>query len=80
VPLVTKRGEWTSLTYHAPDPNGVTLSFSRLNGSGHVEAAALEVREGWPRAAPSPGAKPDGLMGWGISDKTLVLTRASVRW
>jgi hypothetical protein len=80
IPLTTKHGEWTSLTYHAPDPNGVTLSFSRLNGSGHVEAAALEVREGWPRAAPSPGAKPEGLMGWGVSDKTLVLTRASVRW
>ncbi|MBI1685921.1 M20/M25/M40 family metallo-hydrolase [Caulobacter hibisci] len=80
VPLTTKPGEWSSLTYHAPDPNGVTLSFSRLNGTGRVEAAALEVREGWPRAAPSPGAKPEGLMGWGISDKTLVLTRASVKW
>jgi len=80
VPLTTKAGEWTSLTYHAPDPSGVTLSFSRLNGSGRVEAAALEVREGWPRATPSPGAKPEGLMAWGLSDKTLVLTRAAVRW
>ncbi|MFT4254213.1 MAG: M20/M25/M40 family metallo-hydrolase [Caulobacter sp.] len=80
VPLTTKAGEWTSLTYHAPDPSGVTLSFSRLNGTGRVEAAALEVREGWPRATPSPGAKPDGLMAWGLSDKTLVLTRAAVSW
>lgn len=80
LPLSAKPGEWSSLSYHAPDPNGVTLSFSRLNGSGRVEAAALEVREGWPRAAVSPGGKPQGLMGYGLSDKTLVLTRASLDW
>lgn len=80
LPLAAKPGEWSSLTYHAPDPNGVTLSFSRLNGAGRVEAAALEVREGWPRAAVSPGAKPQGLMAFGLSDKTLVLTRASLDW
>jgi hypothetical protein len=77
--LSTAAGEWSTLTYHAPDPNGVTLSFT-AEGSGKVDVAALEYHDGWPQAAKPPPAKPADLMAIGLSDKTAVLVRSGMSW
>ena len=72
-------GQWSTLQYHAPDPNGVTLSFT-ADGPGAVEVTAVELHEGWPRGAAPPPAKPPGLMASALSDKTLVMDRAALAW
>ena len=77
--LKTEGGKWSSVTYHAPDPNGVTLSFT-TQGAGKVEVAALEHHQGWPKLAKAPPAKPADLMAFGMSDKTAVLVRGGMSW
>ncbi|AVG21569.1 M28 family metallopeptidase [Caulobacter vibrioides] len=79
ITLATQAGEWSSLTYHAPDPNGITLSFTTA-GPGQVEVAALEHRDGWPTLAKAPPPKPADLMAFGMSDKTAVLVRGGLSW
>jgi len=79
IDLSTEAGQWSALTYHAPDPNGVTLSFT-TQGPGQVEVAALEYHEGWPLLAKAPPPKPAGLMAFGMSDKTAVLVRGQMSW
>ncbi|ENZ83216.1 M20/M25/M40 family metallo-hydrolase [Caulobacter vibrioides] len=79
VTLATAPGAWSSLTYYAPDPNGVTLSFT-ASAPGKIEVAALEYHDGWPATAKAPPAKPPGLMAIGQSDKTAVLVRAGMSW
>jgi len=79
VNLTIEAGQWSSLTYHAPDPNGVTLSFTTA-GTGKVEVAALEYHADWPVLAKAPPAKPPGLMAFGLSDKTAVLVRGGLAW
>jgi hypothetical protein len=79
ITLATEAGTWSSVTYHAPDPNGVTLSFT-TSGTGKVEVAALEYHEGWPVMAKAPPAKPPELMAFGMSDKTAVLVRGGLSW
>ena len=79
VSLKMEAGQWSSLTYHAPDPNGVTLSFT-TQGPGQVEVAALEYHDGWPALAKAPPPKPAGLMAFGLSDKTAVLVRGQMSW
>jgi hypothetical protein len=79
ITLATQAGAWTSLSYHAPDPNGVTLSFT-ATAAGQVEVAVIEVRNGWPRGASAIPAKPPELMATGYSDKTLVLDRGALSW
>lgn len=81
ITLKTEGGKWSNLTYHAPDPNGVTLSFTiEGEGSGKVEVAALEYHEGWPEEAKAPPAKPPELMAYEMSDKTAVLVRSGMKW
>ena len=77
--LPTEAGEWSSLSYHAPDPNGVTLSFT-ARPAGKVEVAVVEIRDGWPRGASAIPAKPEALMSTGYSDKTIVLDRGALAW
>lgn len=79
ISLATEAGEWSTLSYHAPDPSGVTLSFT-TQGPGRVEVAALEYHDGWPTLAKAPPPKPAGLMAFGMSDKTAVLVRAQASW
>lgn len=79
ISLKMEAGKWSSLTYHAPDPNGVTLSFT-TRGPGQVEVTALEYHDGWPSLAKAPPPKPAGLMAFGQSDKTAVLVRGRTRW
>jgi hypothetical protein len=79
VTLVTQPGQWSSVTYYAPDPNGVTLSFT-TSASGRIEAAVMEYRDGWPAEARAPSAKPATLMATGPSDRTAVIARASLAW
>lgn len=79
IALKTQAGQWSNLTYHAPDPNGVTLSFT-TSGTGKVEVAALEYHDGWPPLAKAPPAKPADLMAFGMSDKTAVLVRGGMGW
>jgi len=79
ITLTSKPGQWSSITYHAPDPNGVTLSFTP-GPSGRIEAAVLEYRDGWPAGALPPAAKPPELMATGMSDKTAVIARAGLAW
>ena len=79
IALPTAPGEWSSLSYHAPDPNGVTLSFTARE-AGKVEVAVVEVRNGWPRGVSAIPAKPAGLMASGLSDKTIVLDRGALTW
>lgn len=79
ISLKTEAGQWSNLTYHAPDPSGVTLSFT-TQGPGQVEVAALEYHDGWPALAKAPPPKPVGLMAFGMSDKTAVLVRRQARW
>jgi hypothetical protein len=79
ITLTSQPGKWSTVTYHAPDPNGVTLSFT-IAGPGKVEAAVMEYRDGWPAEAPAPSAKPAELMATGMSDKTAVIARASLSW
>lgn len=79
IALKTQAGKWSNLTYHAPDPNGVTLSFT-TSGTGKVEVAALEYHDGWPPLAKAPPAKPADLMAFGMSDKTAVLVRGGMSW
>jgi hypothetical protein len=79
ITLKTEAGKWSNLTYHAPDPNGVTLSFT-TSGTGKVEVAALEYHDGWPPLAKAPPAKPAELMAYGMSDKTAVLVRGGIGW
>ena len=67
------------MTYHAPDPNGVTLSFTS-EATGRVEAAVMEMRDGWPAQAQTPAARPPELMATGMSDKTAVLAHARLAW
>jgi hypothetical protein len=77
--LPTQAGEWSSLSYHAPDPNGVTLSFT-AKAAGKVEVAVVEIRDGWPRGSSAIPAKPEALMSTGYSDKTIVLDRGALSW
>ncbi|HWU14556.1 MAG TPA: peptidase M20, partial [Caulobacter sp.] len=79
IALPTQAGEWSSLSYHAPDPNGVTLSFT-ARPAGKVEVAVVEIRDGWPRGVSAIPAKPAGLMAMGYSDKTIVLDRGALDW
>ncbi|KRA61545.1 peptidase M20 [Caulobacter sp. Root655] len=79
IALPTTAGQWSSLSYHAPDPNGVTLSFTAAQ-AGRVEVAVIEIRDGWPRGASAIPAKPPELMGSGYSDKTIVLDRGALSW
>ncbi len=79
ITLTTMAGKWSNLTYHAPDPNGVTLSFT-TSGAGKVEVATLEYHDGWPLMAKAPPAKPPELMAYGQSDKTAVLVRGGLTW
>jgi len=77
--LPSQAGEWSSLSYHAPDPNGVTLSFT-ARPAGKIEVAVVEIRDGWPRGVSAIPAKPAGLMASGHSDKTFVLDRGALSW
>ena len=79
ITLKTEAGQWSALTYHAPDPNGVTLSFT-TQGAGKVEVAVLEYHDGWPQAAKAPPAKPAELMAIGMSDKTAVMVKGGMSW
>ncbi|EJL33649.1 putative aminopeptidase [Caulobacter sp. AP07] len=79
IALPTMAGQWSSLSYHAPDPNGVTLSFTAA-AAGKVEVAVIEIRDGWPRGSSAIPAKPPELMGSGYSDKTIVLDRGALAW
>ncbi|PTS81775.1 MULTISPECIES: M20/M25/M40 family metallo-hydrolase [unclassified Caulobacter] len=79
VTLASQPGAWSSVTYFAPDPNGVTLSFT-TPARGRIEAAVMEYRDGWPGEARAPSAKPSDLMATGMSDKTAVIARASLGW
>ncbi|WP_454717948.1 M20/M25/M40 family metallo-hydrolase [Caulobacter segnis] len=79
ITLNAEAGKWSNLTYHAPDPNGVTLSFTTTT-AGKVEVAALEYHDGWPQLAKAPPAKPAELMAYGMSDKTAVLVRGGLSW
>lgn len=79
ITLATQPDAWSTLTYHAPDPNGVTLSFT-IAEAGKVEAAVMEYRDGWPSEALPPSAKPAELMATGMSDKTAVIARAGLSW
>jgi hypothetical protein len=77
--MPNQTGKWSSLSYHAPDPNGVTLSFT-AQAAGKVEVAVIEIRDGWPRGVSTIPAKPAGLMAMGYSDKTIVLDRGTLAW
>lgn len=79
ITLTTTADKWSTLTYHAPDPNGVTLSFT-TSGAGKVQVAALEYHDGWPALAKAPPSKPADLMAYGLSDKTAVLVRGGMSW
>ena len=79
ITLKTEADQWSALTYHAPDPNGVTLSFT-TQGAGKVEVAVLEYHDGWPQAAKAPPAKPAELMAIGMSDKTAVMVKGGMSW
>ncbi|WP_419254082.1 M28 family peptidase [Caulobacter sp. ErkDOM-YI] len=77
--LDSQPDDWSTVTYHAPDPNGVTLSFTS-EATGRVEATVMEMRDGWPMDAAPPAAKPPELMATGMSDKTAVLAHARLAW
>uniref|UniRef100_B0SZD0 Vacuolar membrane protease n=1 Tax=Caulobacter sp. (strain K31) TaxID=366602 RepID=B0SZD0_CAUSK len=79
IALPTTAGQWSSLSYHAPDPNGVTLSFT-ARAAGKVDVAVVEIHDGWPRGASAIPPKPADLMGSGYSDKTIVLDRGALSW
>lgn len=79
ITLASVPDAWSTLVYHAPDPNGVTLSFT-AGAAGKVEATVMEMRNGWPAGALPPAAKPPELMATGLSDKTAVLARSSLTW
>lgn len=79
ITLETAPNAWSTLTYHAPDPNGVTLSFT-TGAPGQVEAAVMEISDGWPVLAARPAPKPADLMATGLSDKTAVIARAALSW
>ncbi|WP_425994734.1 M20/M25/M40 family metallo-hydrolase [Caulobacter sp. DWR1-3-2b1] len=79
ITLTSQPDAWSTVTYHAPDPNGVTLSFTS-GATGRVEAAVMEMRDGWPAEATAPAAKPPELMATGMSDKTAVIAHARLAW
>lgn len=79
IALPTQAGQWSALSYHAPDPNGVTLSFTARE-AGRIEVAVVEIRDGWPRGVSAIPAKPAELMASGYSDKTIVLDRGTLDW
>jgi len=79
ITLASQPDAWSTLTYHAPDPNGVTLSFTS-EATGRLEADVMEMRDGWPAEAAPPAAKPPELMATGMSDKTAVLAHARLAW
>lgn len=79
ITLASQPDAWSTVTYHAPDPNGVTLSFTS-EATGRLEADVMEMRDGWPAEAAPPAAKPPELMATGMSDKTAVLAHARLAW
>ena len=80
ITLASQPDAWSTVTYHAPDPNGVTLSFTS-EATGRLEAAVMEMRDGWPMPTLAPpAARPPELMATGMSDKTAVLAQARLAW
>jgi hypothetical protein len=70
-------GRWSQLRWEAP-VGAVTLTF-QARGSGSLDLRYEEITDGWPAGVPAP-PKPADDMGWGLSDKTVLLDRYEAKW
>ena len=74
-----KAGQWTTLSYEAPPPEGITLALDAPD-HGALETATAEIASGWPKAFWPLPPKPAHRMGWGWSDTTIAVSRLSATW
>ncbi len=79
ISLEAKAGQWTTLTYEAPPPEGIVLA---LDGPEHgtLETATTEVATGWPKGLGPIAPKPANRMGWRWSDATVAISRLTASW
>lgn len=80
VDVALRPGEWTSVIWAAPSPEGLTLRFRGEGGAAH---GAMDVRyaarfDTWPGAAPAP--IPERLMGFEESGTTEVVGSHRAAW
>jgi hypothetical protein len=78
VPMAAKAGVWTTLSFEAPPPEGVTLAFATPDHAG-LEFVAVEIRSGWPQGVTTP-PRPPQLMAFSRSDTTLAVARLNATW
>jgi hypothetical protein len=78
VPLDAHPGAWTTVSFEAPPPEGVTLAFDTPE-HGKVEFAAAEIAPGWPDGSHVP-PPPPGVMGLLRTGTTVAVARLIAAW
>ena len=68
---------WSRLDFHAPPPEGFTLSLA-APPDAEIEVVAGQVVDGWPVGEPLP-PRPRGYMAFGDSETTLGISRVKGR-
>lgn len=68
---------WSRFDFHAPPPEGFTVSMAAAPGA-EIEIVAAQLVDGWPTGAPV-SKKPPGYMAFGDSDTSLGVTRLKLR-
>ena len=77
-PLVVHAGVWSTISFEAPPPEGVTLAFDTPE-HGQVAFAVAEIASGWPEGA-HPPPQPASVMGVARSETTVSVARLSAAW
>ena len=78
VPLATRPGEWSLVSFEAPPPEGVTLAFDTPE-HGQVAFAAAEMADGWPTGV-TPPPMPASVIPVARSGMTVAVARLIAAW
>lgn len=76
--LQGRPGRWAEVSFQAPPGSGVRLVVPTPQ-HGSLDVRLREIHDGWPQGL-APPPKPTDRMGYGLSDKTEVVTRVQAGW
>jgi hypothetical protein len=76
--LQGRPGRWAEVSFQAPPGSGVRLVVP-TPPHGSLDVRLRQIHDGWPPGL-APPPKPANRMGYGLSDKTEVVTRAQAGW
>lgn len=76
VRLLERAGQWSSLSFAAPPPEGISVELAFAGpGAPGLEIVAAQLSDGWPGGVAPPPLRAASLQPWSWSDTTQLISR-----